>query len=143
MILILKKGIKDEEIEALVEKIKEVGLTPHVSKGEEKVIIGLIGDARAKDRNFWLNFPQVEDAIRILKPFKLASREFKRENTIINVNSVKIGDKVIVFMAGPCDVEGKEILFKIAEIVKNYGAKILRGGVFKPQTSPYSFNFIN
>lgn len=139
MILILKKGVKDEEIESLVEKIKEVGLTPHISKGEEKVIIGLIGDARAKDRNFWLNIPQVEDAIRILKPFKLASREFKKEDTVIEVDSIKIGGKGIVFMAGPCAVEGKEMIFKIAEIVKNFGAKILRGGVFKPRTSPYSF----
>jgi 3-deoxy-7-phosphoheptulonate synthase len=139
MILILKKGVKEEEIEKLIEKIKEVGLTPHVSRGEEKVIIGLIGDARAKDRNFWLNFPQVEDAIRILKPFKLASREFKNEDTIIDVNSVKIGGKGVVFMAGPCAVENREMIFKIGEIVKNYGAKILRGGVFKPRTSPYSF----
>jgi len=139
MILILKKGVKEEEIEKLIEKIKEVGLTPHVSRGEEKVIIGLIGDARAKDRNFWLNFPHVEDAIRILKPFKLASREFKNEDTIIDVNSVKIGGKGVVFMAGPCAVENREMIFKIGEIVKNYGAKILRGGVFKPRTSPYSF----
>lgn len=139
MVLILKKEIKEEEIQKIVEKIKEVGLTPHISKGEERTIIGLIGDSRAKDRNFWLNVPGVEDAIRILKPFKLASREFKSENTVIEVDSIKIGDQGIVFMAGPCAVEGKEMIFKIAEIVKNFGAKILRGGVFKPRTSPYSF----
>jgi 3-deoxy-7-phosphoheptulonate synthase len=139
MILILKKGISDEEIESIVLKIKDAGLTPHISKGNERVIIGLVGDSRAKDRDYWLSVHGVEDAIRVLKPFKLASREFKSENTVITVDGIKIGGNEVVVMAGPCAVEGREQLLQTAEIVKNYGAKILRGGAFKPRTSPYSF----
>lgn len=139
MILILKKGLKDEEIERIVEKVKEVGLTPHISKGKERTIIGLIGDSRAKDREFWLNIHGVEDAIRILKPFKLTSRDFKREDTVVEVDGVRIGGKGVVVMAGPCSVEGREQILKTAEIVKSFGARVLRGGAFKPRTSPYSF----
>ena len=139
MILILERNLKEEEIQRIVEKVKEAGLTPHISRGEERTIIGLIGDSRAKDREYWLNVKGVEEAIRILKPFKLASREFKKKDSVVEVDGVEIGGKGVVVMAGPCSVEGREQILNIARVVKDSGAKILRGGAFKPRTSPYSF----
>jgi len=139
VILILKKNLNEEDIQRIIERVREAGLTPHISKGEERIIIGLIGDSRAKDREYWLNMNGVEDAIRILRPFKLASREFRKKNTVVKVDGIEIGGKGVVVMAGPCSVEGRKQILNIAKIVKDLGAKILRGGAFKPRTSPYSF----
>ncbi len=139
MILILKKDVKKEELNAILERVANAGLKPHISKGEERIIIGLVGDSRAKEKEYWQTVPGIERVVRVLKPFKLASREFKKENTIIDVDGIKVGGEGIVIMAGPCSVESKEQVTSIAKVVKKYGGKILRGGAFKPRTSPYSF----
>lgn len=139
MIIVLKPGATDREIEHLVARIKEVGLTPHLSKGEERTIVGVIGDERVLQTQPLTAFPGVEKVLPILSPYKLVSREFKKENTVIDVNGVKIGGKRLVVMAGPCSVETNDLLTSIAQEVKEAGALILRGGAFKPRTSPYSF----
>ena len=140
MIIVLKPEATQTEIDHIVDKLKERGLTAHVSKGKERTIIGAIGDDRVLSNLPLSIFPGVEQVMPILSPYKLVSREFKRENTVIEFdNGVTIGDKQIQVMAGPCAVESADILMNVAEAVKSAGAKILRGGAFKPRTSPYTF----
>jgi len=139
MILTLKDGVGKKELEKIVKKIKELGFNPHISKGKEKTIIGVIGENAILAREIFEAMESVDFITPISKPYKLASREFKKENTVIKVNGVKIGDKEIVVMAGPCAVEKRDLLLDIAREVKKAGAKVLRGGAFKPRTSPYTF----
>ncbi len=139
MILVLRTDVTQKQIDDILKFIKERNLTPHISKGTERTIIGLIGDERQIIPQMLEALPGVEQVIPILQPFKLASREFHREDTIIEVGNVKIGGNNFVVMAGPCSVEGEEKYLKVARIVKEAGAHILRGGAFKPRTSPYDF----
>ncbi|MEK6657443.1 MAG: 3-deoxy-7-phosphoheptulonate synthase [Nitrospirota bacterium] len=140
MIIVLKPGATEEQINHIVEKLKGFGLQIHMSKGEERTIIGAIGDERVLANQPLEIFPGVEKVMPILQPFKLVSREFKKEDTIIEFeNGVKIGGKKIHVMAGPCAIESKELLIQIAEDVKAAGASFIRGGAFKPRTSPYTF----
>ncbi len=139
MMVIMRDGATDEEIQHLIDKVKSVGLDVHVSRGEFKTLIGLLGDT-AKARELPLSaFPGVEKVVPILKPYKLVSREFKEEDTIVKVGAISIGGNSFVVIAGPCAVETKEELIEIAKMVKNAGARMLRGGAFKPRSSPYSF----
>jgi len=140
MILILKKGVAEKEYNHILDKIKALGFTPHISKGVKKTIVGMIGELAERYREVFESMRGIESVTDIEKPFKLASREFKEESTVVNVgNGVQVGAKEIVVMAGPCAVENRELLIKIAKFVKRAGAKVLRGGAFKPRTSPYSF----
>ncbi len=140
MILVVKNNITEEQFNHILEKIKELGFTPHISRGVKKTIIGLIGEQAEKYKEIFEAMEGVEHISEIEKPFKLASREFKEENTIVKVNDkVEIGGKKIVVIAGPCAVESREQIFKIAELVKKSGADLIRGGAFKPRTSPYAF----
>jgi 3-deoxy-7-phosphoheptulonate synthase len=139
MIIVLKPDVTQDQIAHLVERIEEFGLRPHISKGVERTIIGLIGDERVIADLPLDVFPGVERVLPVLAPFKLASREFRPEKTEIKVGGVVIGGKDVVVMAGPCSVEGEEQIIKIARQVKKAGARVLRGGAFKPRTSPYSF----
>jgi 3-deoxy-7-phosphoheptulonate synthase len=140
MILVIKNNITEEQFNHILEKIKELGFTPHISRGVKKTIIGLIGEQAEKYREIFEAMEGVEQISEIEKPFKLASREFKEENTIVKVNDkVEIGGKKVVVIAGPCAVESREQIFKIAELVKKSGADLIRGGAFKPRTSPYAF----
>jgi len=139
MILTLKSDASKKEIEHVIDKIKQLGFTPHVSKGAEKTIIGVIGEKAILAREIFEAMDAVEFITPISKPYKLASREFKKKDSIININGLKIGGEKIVIMAGPCSVEKKGLLISIAKSVKDSGARILRGGAFKPRTSPYTF----
>ncbi len=140
MIIVLKPDATEEQINHIVEKLKGFGLQIHMSKGEERTIIGAIGDERVLANQPLEIFPGVEKVMPILQPFKLVSREFKKEDTIIEFeNGVKIGGKKIHVMAGPCAIESRELLIQIAEDVKGAGASFIRGGAFKPRTSPYTF----
>ncbi len=140
MILTLKPGTKKKEIDKVVFKIKQSGFSAHISKGRERTIIGVVGANAIRAREIFEALPAVEFITPISKPYKLVSREFKRENTIIPIkDGVKIGGKRVVIMAGPCAVEEKKLLISIAKKVKEAGATVLRGGAFKPRTSPYSF----
>jgi 3-deoxy-7-phosphoheptulonate synthase len=139
MIIVLKPDATDRQIEHIVDRLQELGLKPHISKGEERTIIGVIGDDRILQNQPLTVFPGVESVTPILAPWKLVSREFKKDNTIIDVGGIKIGGKKIAVMAGPCAVEKLELTVGIAHEVKASGASILRGGAYKPRTSPYSF----
>jgi len=139
MIITLKPGTTEEGIKEIVKKIKKLGFTPHISKGKERTIIGVIGENAIRSRETFESMFIVESITPITKPYKLVSREFKKEKTIIKIKELKIGGEEVVVMAGPCAVENKEMLIKTAKKVKEAGAKVLRGGAFKPRTSPYSF----
>lgn len=140
MIIVLKPGASQKQIDHIVEKVKELGLKPHISKGVERTIIGVIGPEDKLRTQPLEVFPGVEKVMAILKPFKLVSREFKNEDSVISFpNGVKIGGKKLTIMAGPCSVENKEMLTAVAKTIKKAGAAFLRGGAFKPRTSPYNF----
>ncbi|MDR2426910.1 MAG: 3-deoxy-7-phosphoheptulonate synthase [Endomicrobium sp.] len=140
MIITLRKGAKKKEIDLVLDKIKKLGYKPHVSKGKDMTIIGMIGEYAEKYKDIFSAMDVVENISEIQKPYKLASREFQKNNTIVKVSrNVEIGGKKIHVMAGPCAIETKEILFKTSKDVKDGGATILRGGAFKPRSSPYTF----
>ncbi len=139
MIIVFQPLASEQDIQHVVEKIEQLGFQAHISKGIERTIIGVIGDERKISREQFALLPKVENVIPILKPYKLVSREFKKENTVVNIEEVKVGGNEIIIMAGPCSVENEEQIISTAEAVKKGGAKILRGGAYKPRTSPYSF----
>ncbi len=139
MIIVLKRDAAQEEIDHVVEKIKATGLAVHISKGKERTIIGVIGDESLLASIPLEALPGVENVMPILKPYKLVSREFRKENTVIEVRGVSIGDAEIQVIAGPCSVESRDSLIDCARQVQASGARILRGGAFKPRTSPYDF----
>jgi 3-deoxy-7-phosphoheptulonate synthase len=128
-------------VEAVVGRVRSLGLHPHVSPGAERTIIGVIGDERPVEPEVFEVLPGVERVVRILKPFKLASRDFHPQDRVIEVGSagVRVGGGSVTVMAGPCAVENLEQLEVTAEVVASAGVRILRGGAFKPRTSPYSF----
>ncbi len=140
MIIVMKHTATPEQISHVCEKVKDLGLTPQVSRGIETTIIGVIGEEEKLRVKPFEAFPGVDSVVPIMRPYKLASRDFKPEATEFEMpNGVKVGGKKIVVMAGPCSVEGRDMLFKTAEAVKKAGATFLRGGAFKPRTSPYAF----
>jgi len=139
MIITLKRGSKKHEADAVIKKIKKLGYLPHVSRGVDVTIIGMIGERAERFRDTFEAMEVVDHISEIEKPYKLASREFKSENTVIDIGGVRIGGREIIVMAGPCAVESKERIIETARLVKLAGAKILRGGAFKPRTSPYAF----
>ncbi len=139
MVIVMKAGATDEQIQHVVDRLRQFGLREHISRGEERTLIGAIGDERVLRAIPLEAVPGVEKVMAVLAPYKLASREFQHEDTVINVNGVEIGGKRVIVMAGPCAVESEEQITTIAEIVKGAGALILRGGAFKPRTGPYSF----
>ncbi len=139
MVILLEKEIKKEQVEKIEKKLDSYGLKVHKSTGSDHTIIGVIGDTSKLDVRDFQILPGVADAYRVSAPYKLVSREFKQNDTVIEINNVKIGGDEAIIIAGPCSVESKEQTFAIAKEVSKSGAKILRGGAFKPRTSPYSF----
>lgn len=140
MIIVLRPDATEEQINHIVERVKKLGLTPHLSKGTERTIIGVIGPEDILRVTPLEVFPGVENVLPVLAPYKLVSREFKKEDSVIDLGKgVSIGGKKIVIMAGPCSIENEYTLSEIAGDVKKAGATVLRGGAFKPRTSPYSF----
>ena len=129
----------DADVEKVIQKLREMGHKVHISRGERRIILGVIGDVENLASVPFYAFNGVEEIIRIMKPYKLASREFKDFDTIIKVKDIIIGGKEVIVMAGPCVVENEKQIFETARYVKASGAKILRGGAFKPRSSPYSF----
>ena len=140
MIIVMKPGATKAQFDHVVEKIKEYGFQAHPIIGTERTVIGCIGDERGKTQLQSLEVADgVESVMPILKPFKLASKEMRKERTVVSVGKHSIGNSQFVVMAGPCSVETREQILKSAEIVKAAGAQMLRGGAYKPRTSPYSF----
>ena len=140
MIIIMNRDATQEDIKRVEERISMAGLSLHLSQGSERTIIGVVGDVRQILPDSIKALPGVERVVRILHPFKLASRDFKPEPTIVKLdNGAEIGSRQLVVMAGPCAVEDEDTLMEVAIKVKAAGATILRGGAFKPRTSPYNF----
>ncbi len=139
MIIVLRPEATKKQLDHLVAKIKKLGLKPWISKGVERTIVGVIGEEDILRVQPLEVFPGVEKVMSILKPYKLASVDFKKEPTIVDVGGLKVGGKSIVVMAGPCSVESRKLLIDIAKKVKKAGATVLRGGAFKPRSSPYAF----
>ncbi|MEE8241990.1 MAG: 3-deoxy-7-phosphoheptulonate synthase [candidate division NC10 bacterium] len=139
MIIVMRSAATQTDIDQVVERIVQHGLKPHISRGVERTIIGAIGDERILRNVPFQALPGVEEVLTILKPFKLASRDFKTEPSVVEVNGVAVGGGRLAVIAGPCSVEGREMLLDTAQKIKEAGATLLRGGAFKPRTSPYSF----
>ncbi len=139
MIIVLRKDATEEQLAHLVEKLKEKGLAAHISRGVERIIVGAIGDERVLQAVPLQAFPGVEQVLQILQPFKLVSLDFRAEPTVVQVGGVKIGGGHFAVIGGPCSVENWETLLETARRVKAAGAHLLRGGAFKPRTSPYAF----
>ena len=138
MILVIRPDATQEQIDHVIERIEELGFRPHVSQGAERTIIGVIGDETQAAGRDVRGHPRRRAGPPILKPFKLASREFQKADSVVKVGKVRIGGGHLAMIAGPCAVESREGLDEIAGHVKKAGANILRGGAFKPRTSPYS-----
>ena len=140
MIIVMSPGATPEQVEKVEDTIRELGYTPHEIAGVERKVIGAVGDERGKDRLQSIEtMGGVESVFPILKPYKLASREVKPTPSVIKVGGVDVGGPAIAIIAGPCSVESKEQICTTANLVKSAGANFLRGGAYKPRTSPYSF----
>jgi 3-deoxy-7-phosphoheptulonate synthase len=140
MIIVMKSGATDAQLKHIYDKVRQLGFQPHSIVGTERTVIGCVGDERGKVQLQALESADgVESVMPILKPYKLASKDMRRESSIVTVGKVSIGGSQFVVMAGPCSVESREQIIASAEAVKAAGAQMLRGGAFKPRTSPYAF----
>lgn len=139
MIIIMKMQATETDIDTVIERVTREGLKTHISVGEERTIIGIIGDERRIDEGAINRMVGVDRVVPVLRPFKLASRDFKPQDTVISINGHQMGGNKVIVMAGPCSVESLDQMMETAISVKEAGAHLLRGGAFKPRTSPYSF----
>lgn len=139
MIVVMKMGATKEQIDAVIKRIHEIGCREHVSRGTERTIIGVIGEERNLNPDYFEMMDGVEKTLRILSRFKLASRDFHPEDTVIRFHNTVVGNNKIVVIAGPCAVESREQMREVAWALKEVGVNVLRGGAFKPRSSPYSF----
>jgi 3-deoxy-7-phosphoheptulonate synthase len=139
MIVVLESGVAEKQIEEIIRVLHDHKFDVHRSTGVQHIVLGAIGVHPEFDHRQIELLPGVAEVLRVTEPFKLASHAFKREGSIFDIGGVKIGGPEVVVMAGPCAIESEEQIFKIAKLVKDAGAKILRGGAFKPRSSPYSF----
>jgi 3-deoxy-7-phosphoheptulonate synthase len=140
MMIVMKEGATAEEVTAVVDRVESVGAKAHISQGELVTVIGAIGDREHVDNLGLEGFPGVDHLVPILKPYKLASAQFKKgARTVVEVDGRKIGGPYFATIAGPCTVESREVMLDTARVVRDSGAQLLRGGAYKPRTSPYSF----
>ena len=139
MIIVMGRDVTDAEIAAVVKKIESNGLTANISKGVERTVIGAIGDERKLSEEMFTAFPGVEMAMHIAKQYKIVSRESHKENTVIDIGGIKLGGNQIQIIAGPCSVETQPQMDLSAQYVHEAGCRLMRGGAFKPRTSPYTF----
>ncbi len=139
MVVVVDKNLPQEKVEKVIEELNRNGFDVHKSTGEKYIILGALGVQPGFDTRKIKMLDGVIDVFRITEPYKLASKRFKAEKTVVKINNIEIGGDEIVVIAGPCAVENENQIFNLAEVVKKFGAKILRGGAFKPRTSPYSF----
>jgi len=140
MIVEMKTGASQEEVDDVVQRAKSLGMDVQLNLGTDKTVVAILGSNTGQlSPDIFAVLPGVESVTRIMKPYKLSSREFKPEDSLVSIDGIEIGGKRIVVMAGPCAVETEEQLMEVAKVVKESGASILRGGAFKPRTSPFSF----
>jgi 3-deoxy-7-phosphoheptulonate synthase len=139
MIIVMGPGHTEEQLQTVIRRIEDMGYSVHLSRGVERTIVGAVGHKDKTPLQVLEQMEGVEAVIPILRPYKLASREFKPERTIVNVEGVEVGSRQIVVCAGPCSVESEKQVMETARAVRAAGAKMLRGGAYKPRTSPYAF----
>jgi 3-deoxy-7-phosphoheptulonate synthase len=139
MMIVMRADATQREIKVVVDRIQSCGAQAHLSEGEERTIIGVVGDVRSIPRDEFLQMPSVDRIIPISRPYKIASREFHPWNSEVPLDGIKFGGPEVVIIAGPCSVESREQLLETAHAVREAGAHVLRGGAYKPRTSPYSF----
>ncbi|MDA8225316.1 MAG: 3-deoxy-7-phosphoheptulonate synthase [Betaproteobacteria bacterium] len=139
MIIVMSPGASEQQIEAVVKKIKEYGCEANVSRGVERTIIGAIGDERAINQELIDAMAGVDQSMHIVKPYKIVAREWHKENSVVDVSGVPVGGKTVQVIAGPCSVETQPQMDQAAQFVREAGCRLMRGGAFKPRTSPYSF----
>jgi len=139
MIIVMENGATEEQIEGVVRKIKEFGLDSNVSRGTERTVIGAIGDERKLDQEMIDALPGVENSMHIVKPYKIVAREWHKQNTVIDIKGIPLGGNQIQIIGGPCSVETPEQMDASAKYVREAGCRLMRGGAFKPRTSPYTF----
>ena len=139
MILVLKPGAPKEQVDELLSRIKSLGLDVHISVGVDTTIVGLVGDTTKLDRMIFSSYDIVQNVLKVTEPFKKANRMFHPDDTVVDVNGRKVGEGHFVVISGPCSVESEEQIVSIAKELKKVGASFLRGGAYKPRTSPYSF----
>jgi len=139
MMVIMRANASEAEVANVVAYVEKNGLNAHLSRGAERTVIGVVGDIRRVSKETFELMDGVDSVMRISRPYKITSREFQPEKTIFNVNGVKVGSDEILIIAGPCSVESREQMLEIAQAVKEAGGHALRGGAFKPRTSPYAF----
>ncbi len=139
MIIVMNKDVTDDQISVVVKKLKDAGLDANISRGIERTVIGAIGDERKLTEEMFTPLPGVESAMHIVKQYKIVSRESHRENTVIDIGGIQLGGKQIQIIAGPCSVETQQQMDLSAQYVNEAGCRLMRGGAFKPRTSPYTF----
>jgi 3-deoxy-7-phosphoheptulonate synthase len=139
MVVVMKKDASESQVTRVLTRIEFLGSKAHVSRGKIRTIIGVVGENKGIDPSSFESLEGVERVVPLLGPFKLASRDFKKEDSVFSIDGSQIGSKKVILMAGPCAVESREQLIQAALAVKKAGAVALRGGAFKPRTSPYSF----
>ena len=139
MIIVMNKDVTDAQIGTVVKKLKDAGLEANISRGIERTVIGAIGDERVLSEEMFTPLPGVESAMHIVKQYKIVSRESHPENTVIDIGGIQLGGKQIQIIAGPCSVETQEQMDLSAQYVHEAGCRLMRGGAFKPRTSPYTF----
>ena len=139
MVIVMEKHADEAKIESVVAELSRRGFDVHRSTGSDQTVLGVVGDVASIDTREFELFDGVQEVVRVSEPYKLSSRTFRRENTVVEARGVKIGGKEVIVMAGPCTIENEHQLFETARAVARAGAKVLRGGAYKPRTSPYSF----
>ncbi len=139
MIIIMNSDVSDDQIEAVEKRLKAMGLGSNVSRGVERTVIGAIGDESKIDKESLQALPGVEDVIRVMKPYKIVARSYHKEDTVIDIKGIKLGGKQIQIIGGPCSVETQPQMDEAAKWVAQAGCRLMRGGAFKPRTSPYTF----
>ena len=139
MIIVMSSGASEQQIDGVIRRIKEAGLDANVSRGTERTVIGAIGDERKLEAKFFEALPGVEQAMHVVKPYKIVGREWHKQDSVIDINGIPLGGKQVQIIAGPCSVETPEQMAIAAREVHAAGCRLMRGGAFKPRTSPYSF----
>jgi 3-deoxy-7-phosphoheptulonate synthase len=139
MIIVMSPGATEQNIDTVVKKVKEYGCDVNISRGVERTIIGAIGDERTIDQELIDALPGVEQSMHVVKPYKIVAREWHKENTVVDIKGVPLGGNTVQIIAGPCSVETQQQMDDSAKYVKEAGCRLMRGGAFKPRTSPYSF----
>ena len=139
MVIVMEKNASDADVEHVVSSLSERGFDVHRSTGSDQIVLGVVGDVASIDPREFEVFSGVQEAVRVSEPYKLSSRSFRREKTIVKVRGIAIGGSEVVVMAGPCTIENERQVFETARRVARAGARVLRGGAYKPRTSPYAF----